>query len=106
MIVKLSFGYVGILWIRVQVDIGKPLKWKKCIVLSNSSTSYVNFVYEKLTLFCFLYGKLGHRESVCPLRVLQDEKNLAFGWDLSLWAPLRRAMVPFSHWLLDERGLL
>lgn len=68
-----SLGYMGMLRMRVKVDVRKPLRRKKKIVLPNGSTHYVNFAYEKLTLFCFVCGKLGHGEAFCPARILQDD---------------------------------
>lgn len=65
-----AFGFAGVLRVRVKVDIRKPLKRKKRVALLNVSISYVTFAYEKLTLFYFLCGKLGHEESFCPNRVL------------------------------------
>lgn len=54
-------------------------KGKKRIALPNGSLIYVNFAYEKLTLFCFLYGKLGHSESFCLLRIIQTNQDMALG---------------------------
>lgn len=52
------------------MNVFHPLKRKKKLTLPNGTTTYVRFEYERLTLFCFLCGKLGHGESFCPLRVL------------------------------------
>ncbi|MBA0777627.1 hypothetical protein Gotri_005623 [Gossypium trilobum] len=54
-----SLGYKGIMKDRVKFEIRKLLKQKK-IALPNGTQNYVSFAYEKLTLFCFLYGRLGH----------------------------------------------
>ncbi|MBA0590283.1 hypothetical protein Gorai_018996, partial [Gossypium raimondii] len=45
-----------------------------------------------------------HGESFCPLRVLQDDQELSFGWDISLKAPFRRATSHSSRWLREEGG--
>ena len=46
--------------VKVQIDVSQPLKrWNK-ILLSNGSSSQVLFKYERLGLFFFLCGKLGH----------------------------------------------
>lgn len=60
-------GYTGVLRVRVVVDVRKPLRRKKRILLPTGTSHYVKFSYEKLTLFCFIYGKLGHGEGFCPL---------------------------------------
>lgn len=47
----------------VQVDIRRPLKQRKKIMISSLKFTYVNFKYERLTLFCFLGGRLGHNDN-------------------------------------------
>lgn len=74
-----SLGYVGILRVRVRIDVRKPLKRKKRTAFPNDSLLYVSFVHEKLTLFCFLCGKLGHGKSSCPLRILQVDQDMVLG---------------------------
>lgn len=54
------------------MNVRKSLRRKKKIALLDRSFHYVTFAYEKLTLFCFIFGKLGHGEDFCPLRILQE----------------------------------
>lgn len=53
--------------IRVEVDVNTPLKRGKKIWMSTGASSMVNFKYERLQLFCFICGKLGHTESACDI---------------------------------------
>lgn len=46
--------------------------------------SYACFMYEKLTLFCFLCGYLGHSDSFCSIRSRMDVEGLKLKWDISL----------------------
>ncbi|MBA0643715.1 hypothetical protein Goklo_027979 [Gossypium klotzschianum] len=62
--------------------------------------------YEKLTVFCFIFGRLGHSENFCPIRTVQGKKVMDMGWDISLRAVLRRAFTMTSCWLKEERGAL
>ncbi|MBA0824706.1 hypothetical protein Goarm_021354, partial [Gossypium armourianum] len=62
--------------------------------------------YEKLTIFCFIFGRLGHSENFCPVRTVQRKKVMDMGWDISLKAVLRRAFTMTSCWLKEERGAL
>ncbi|PPS14507.1 hypothetical protein GOBAR_AA06064 [Gossypium barbadense] len=88
--VAVQLGYKRIMRIRVRVDVRKPLKRKKRIALKNGESIYVRFEYEKLTLFCFLCGRLGYGESFYPVRVTQPQSENIFNWDISLRALLRR----------------
>ncbi|MBA0620388.1 hypothetical protein Godav_006108 [Gossypium davidsonii] len=80
-------------------DVRLLLKRKKKIVLGASRTVYARFKYEKLSLFCFLCGKLGHGESFFPVRVRIDLAKIIFGWDISLRALVRRRPSLVSRWL-------
>ncbi|GMJ03098.1 hypothetical protein like AT3G31430 [Hibiscus trionum] len=53
-------GHSRIMRIRARIDIGQPIKRRRKIGLPNGNHSYARFEYEKLTLFCFICGLLGH----------------------------------------------
>ncbi|KAK9008372.1 hypothetical protein V6N11_075270 [Hibiscus sabdariffa] len=89
-------------WTRT--DLKKPLKRRKKILLPNGTSAFVSFQYEKLKLFCFRCGKLGHGEGFCPLRVMIGDQDVPFQWDASIRAPVRRRPPPFSPWLREEDG--
>lgn len=46
----------------VMLDIDKPLKWRMKIKREGGTWSWINFKYERLSTFCFVYGVLGHSE--------------------------------------------
>ncbi|MBA0790797.1 hypothetical protein Gohar_015422 [Gossypium harknessii] len=87
--------------IRVQIDVRNPLKRKKQ-VMSSGTRSYVKFKYERLSLFCFFYGRLGHNDSYCEARMMLGVDISEMGWDLTLRAPSRRALAMNSIWLREE----
>ncbi|KAH1090506.1 hypothetical protein J1N35_017763 [Gossypium stocksii] len=76
--------------IRVRLDVSLQLKRKKRIQIGKERTVYARFQYEKLSLFCFICGKLGHGESFCLIRTRIDPSKIIFGWDISLRAVGRR----------------
>ncbi|MBA0732667.1 hypothetical protein Gogos_016742, partial [Gossypium gossypioides] len=87
--------------IRVQIDVRNPLKRKKQ-VMSSGIRSYVKFKYERLSLFCFFCGRLGHNDSYCEARMLLGVDIGEMGWDLTLRAPSRKALAMNSIWLREE----
>ncbi|KAK5838040.1 hypothetical protein PVK06_006767 [Gossypium arboreum] len=71
--------------IRAQIDIRRPLKRTKQVMF-NGRCSYVRFKYERLSLFCFYCGRLGHSDSFCKAKMLLGMEIVELGWDLSLRA--------------------
>ncbi|MFQ6668851.1 hypothetical protein Gotur_034342 [Gossypium turneri] len=66
---------------------------------------YAHFQYEKLSLFCFIYGKLGHGESFYPVRVRVDLSKIVFGWDTALRATIKGGPVRINRWLRQPDGM-
>lgn len=50
--------------IRVEIDVTKPLKRKKRLIMGPTSV-VVDFAYERLQIFCFVCGRIGHSKSFC-----------------------------------------
>lgn len=91
-----ALGYTGTLRIRVRIDVGKSLRRKEKVVLPNGVVRYVRFAYEKLTLFCFLCGKMGRGESSCPLRVLHSDQDLSLGGTFRYGLRLNEGLFPLA----------
>ncbi|XP_039010009.1 uncharacterized protein LOC120138655 [Hibiscus syriacus] len=98
-----SMGYRGSLRIRVGLGIRKPLKRKKKLALPNDTFTYATFQYEKLRLYCFLCGKLGHGENYCPMRILREKGDLIPQWYSTLKALVRRRGQQTSRWLREDK---
>ncbi|KAA3460676.1 nucleolin-like [Gossypium australe] len=88
--------------IRVMIDVKQPLKRKKRVCVNQNRFIYVQFQYERLSLFCFLCGRLGHSENFCPIRLTLSNQQVELGWDLSIRAALRRNEKGTSKWLREE----
>ncbi|MBA0861960.1 hypothetical protein Goshw_002977, partial [Gossypium schwendimanii] len=77
--------------------------------LGQGREGYAYFRYERLTLFCFLCGKLGHGEGFCQIRKTIEIKEVSFGWNSSFRAPSRTELSSgsfSSKWYTWERGRL
>ena len=59
-------GWGRCLRLRVTIDITKPLDRGRALEL-NGKTTWVEFRYEKLPLFCFSCGRIVHGEKGCPV---------------------------------------
>ncbi|MBA0761693.1 hypothetical protein Gotri_024306 [Gossypium trilobum] len=66
---QINGGFRNYMRIKVLIDVRMPLKQRKRIMVSSSKQVYVKFKYEKLKLFCFLCGCLGHSDNFCPIRI-------------------------------------
>ncbi|MBA0613667.1 hypothetical protein Godav_014054, partial [Gossypium davidsonii] len=64
--------------VRVQIDVRKPLRRKKQ-VMSNGVCSYVKFKYERLMLFHFFCGCLGHNDSYCDAKMMIGSDFIEMG---------------------------
>ncbi|KAG8481205.1 hypothetical protein CXB51_025963 [Gossypium anomalum] len=95
-------GVSKFMQIRLRIDVRLPLKRNKRIILEQECSMYALFQYEKLTLFCFLYGKLGHGEGFCPIRFTLGTQVLEFDWDNSIKATPRRGSIVFNRWSREE----
>lgn len=57
-------GWGRCLRIRVYIDITKPLKRGRALVL-NGKSNWVSFRYEKLPQFCYFCGRIYHAGKPC-----------------------------------------
>ncbi|PNY14983.1 hypothetical protein L195_g011673 [Trifolium pratense] len=91
--------------LRVRIDVRQPLKKNKQVKNSGGDWCTVNFKYEKLGVFCFVCGILGHTENKCEIRFAMESDDGVRGWSNELRTePRRRSGRPTSRWLKDEGG--
>ncbi|MBA0602507.1 hypothetical protein Gorai_002687 [Gossypium raimondii] len=79
-------GHAKLLTIRVRLDVRRSLKRKKKFMFSLGKCYYVDFKYERLALFCFFYGRLGHNDCFCQAKMDLGVEVAEMRWDLSLIA--------------------
>jgi 14-3-3 protein epsilon len=91
--------------IRVRVDIRQPLKKDSRVKNQGGNWCTVNFKYEKLGVFCFVCGLIGHGENRCAVRFSMTEDDGTRAWSKELRAePRRRSGRQTSRWLTEEDG--
>jgi hypothetical protein len=89
--------------VKVRVDVRSPLKTEKKIKLNGGMGGVVKFKYEKLGLFCFVCGILGHAENKCVVRYAMVGDNGRRSWSNEIRAEVRRPGGRVdSRWLREE----
>ncbi|WJX72347.1 hypothetical protein P8452_56235 [Trifolium repens] len=89
--------------VKVRVDVRSPLKTEKKIKLNGGMGGVVKFKYEKLGLFCFVCGILGHAENKCEVRYAMVGDNGRRSWSNEIREEVRRPGGRVdSRWLREE----
>ncbi|GAU10145.1 hypothetical protein TSUD_423150, partial [Trifolium subterraneum] len=89
--------------VKVRVDVRSPLKIEKKIKLNGGKGGVVKFKYEKLGLFCFVCGRLGHAESKCEVKYAMERYDGRRSWSNEIKAEVRRPGGRVgSRWLHEE----
>jgi hypothetical protein len=90
--------------VRVKVDVRQPLKKDTKVKDREGNWCTVNFKYEKLGVFCFVCGIMGHAENKCVVRFSMETDDGRREWSGELRADQRRGGGrQTSRWLRDER---
>jgi hypothetical protein len=90
--------------VRVKVDVRQPLKKGQRVRDKEGAWCMVNFKYEKLGVFCFVCGIMGHAENKCEVRFAMENDDGRREWSGELRADNRRGGGrQTSRWLREER---
>lgn len=69
------------------MDIDKTLKRRMKIKRQGDDWSWINFKYERISTFCFVYGMLGHQERDCAIVYANPGKDIARAYGVWMRAP-------------------
>ena len=91
--------------LRVSMDIRPPWKRGKRIRTPKGEWFFVSFKYERLSLFYFTCGCLGHSDRFCPKLFTVLEEEVTRGWGVWLKVPVRHIIgLGFNSWLRTNQG--
>lgn len=76
--------------IRVMINVREPLRRTKKIKKQGGEAKTVSFKYERLEVFCYLCGMLGHTENFCEQLFTMEKDTGVRGWGPELRAEQRR----------------
>lgn len=99
---------MGAIWkqymrIRVRIDVTKPLRRGKKIKKPDGTSFTVAFRYERLHVFCFVCGRVGHSERFCEDLFSMESENIKREWGVWLRAEDRRSLsLSGDKWLRNE----
>jgi hypothetical protein len=89
----------------VRIDVNKPLKKDTKMQDKAGKWCTVKFKYEKLGIFCFVCGVMGHAENKCEVRFSMEQDNGVREWSTEIRADNRRQGGRIaSRWLREEGG--
>ncbi|WJX70880.1 hypothetical protein P8452_54940 [Trifolium repens] len=89
--------------VKVRFDVRKPLRVEKKISVIGGGGGIVKFKYEKLGLFCFVCGLVGHSESKCEVKYAMERDDGRRNWSNEIRAEVRRSGGRVeSRWLREE----
>ena len=85
--------------IRVLLDVRKPLK-RRMHLKKGGEWMWIEFRYERLNIFCFICGLLGHTEKLCPKLYDCDLTAIPRPYGQGIKAPNRHnVMASGERWL-------
>jgi hypothetical protein len=91
--------------IRVKIDVRQSLKKEAKVKNREGAWCTVNFKYEKLGIFCFICGIMGHAENKCEIRYAMEQDDGRREWSADIRAePRRQGGRLVSRWLREEKG--
>jgi hypothetical protein len=89
--------------IRVMLDVRRPLKKTKRLKKPGGGTQEVQFKYERLGMFCYYCGLLGHTDETCDLLYSAETDDGARRWGPELRVEARRPTDGGGgRWLREE----
>lgn len=92
--------------IQVAVNVNEPLKRSMVFEKEDGNAVNVSFKYERLGVFCYICGVMGHADNFCPKRVEPGFVDGVKGWGKFLTAGWRTigGGITVNRWLRGGRS--
>lgn len=91
--------------IQVAIDVHRPLKSQMRLKKRGGEWMWIKFKYERLPLFCFYCGIIGHSEKFCEALFDNAESTEERKYDSSLRATMQKQVnVRNNQWLRGAEG--
>ncbi|XP_019168052.1 PREDICTED: uncharacterized protein LOC109163801 [Ipomoea nil] len=58
-------SWTSFYWIRITHDVTAPLKRRMKMIMRDGTWTWINFKYDRLHMFCFFCGIMGHTDKFC-----------------------------------------
>ncbi|KAH9684395.1 reverse transcriptase domain-containing protein [Citrus sinensis] len=89
--------------LRVSIDVRKPLERRMRMKRAGGEWIWVDFKFERLNIFCFICGLLGHIERNCPSLYEDVDGQVTKPYGPWMKAPTRKGMMNSGErWLRNE----
>lgn len=76
---------VNFLRISAKIDVTNPLKRGTYLQLRDGSRRWIPFTYERMPMFCYICGMVGHMEKRCPTRYADEFVDLGLDFPYGEW---------------------
>lgn len=86
---NMNGGWKPYVRVRITMDISKPLKRRMKLKREGGNWNWINFKYERLSMFCFVCGLLGHSDRDCEVVYANPGKVIDRAYGVWLRAPTK-----------------
>ncbi|MCH89220.1 hypothetical protein A2U01_0010114, partial [Trifolium medium] len=89
--------------LRVRIDVNLPLKKEWQVRTMGGGWVTINFKYERLGIFCFMCGVVGHTDKKCSKLFELEADDGVRGWGNDIKPEIRRGGATMNRWLKEPQ---
>jgi hypothetical protein len=88
--------------LKVRIDVNKPLQQNWKVRANDGNYVQIQFKYEKLGIFCYLCGVLGHTDKDCTLLFDMEQDDGSRGWGENIRPIMKRMGTAATNKYLQD----